>query len=296
MGLITVIPLNLQAIIISIFTALITTIISLSTKNWFQKKILNYKLENEHKYEQQKHLKSLLSKNKIQLLNIAEQLNHRLWNYGENHQKGWLNVDEDYELGNYFKSFVYRYVTFFAYIRKIENELIYIDSTFASKKDLEFVKFIRTFPQLFCDVKLFEGFDYDISISSDHFFRNNFERMVDTFIQDNNVISFSYYVENLDTCNQNILQICSFFDGLTPYEERYRWDLMQSFHLTLISFLNSYGYDFQYTSKDKLKILLEIPRKSRLLTNCKNILIRNKLDSNKEIKKIISKDLIGVGT
>lgn len=135
-----------------------------------RKRYILSKLESEHKYEQQKYLKNLLAKNKMQLLNIAAQLNHRLWNYSENHKENWLNVNRDYELGNYFKSFVFRFVTFFAYIQKIESELIFIDSTFASKKDLEFIKFLRTFPKLFCDVKLFDGFEYDKSKSTDHFF------------------------------------------------------------------------------------------------------------------------------
>lgn len=277
-----------QAAIIAAITALITTFLSFVTKSWIEKRIHINKLESEHKYEQQKYLKTLLAKNKMQLLNIAEQLNHRLWNYSENYSENWLNVDGDYKQGNYFKSFVYRYVTFFAYIRKIESELIFIDSTFASRKDLEFIKFLRTFPQIFCDVKLFHGFEYDISQPTDHFFRNYFEKMVDSFIRKDKIISYNDYVENIESNNVNISQICSFFDGMSPNEQRLRWDLIQTFHLTLIGFLNSYGYDFQYTSKDKLNHIIVTPRKSRLLVNYKKFMIRNKLDSNKEIKRILN--------
>ena len=76
---------TIQAGIISAIVALLTTILSLLTKGWIEKKIHVNKLETEHKYEQQKGLKNLLSKNKMQLLNISEQLNHRLWNYIENY-------------------------------------------------------------------------------------------------------------------------------------------------------------------------------------------------------------------
>ncbi|MBI5539349.1 MAG: hypothetical protein HY951_04770 [Bacteroidia bacterium] len=276
-----------QAAIIAAFTAIITTLLSFLTKSWIEKRIHLNKLENEHKYEQQKILKTLLAKNKMQLLNIAEQLNHRLWNFSENYKENWLNVNGKYDQGNYFKSFVYRFVTFFAYIRKIEGELIFIDSTFASKKDLEFIKFLRTFPQIFCDVKFFEGFKYDKSIARDHFFRNNFEKMVESFIRQDKVISYNDYNEELYLYNDSIAQICIFFDGMTPEEERYRWDLIQTFHLTLIGFLNSYGFDFQYTSTDKINHIIITPRKSKLLANYKNIMTRYKLDSNKEFKKIL---------
>lgn len=223
-----------QAALIAAGTALITTLLSFLTKSWIEKKVHVNKLESEHKYEQQKFLKTLLAKNKMQLLNIAEQLNHRLWNFTENYNENWLNVDQQYKLGNYFKSFVYRFVAFFAYIRRIECELIFIDSTFASKKDLEFIKFLRTFPQLFCDVKLFDGFDYDKSIATDHFFRNRFEQMVDSFIVNDKIMSYNDYVLNIDDCNLKIDQICIFFDGMTPNENRFRWDLIQTFHLTLV--------------------------------------------------------------
>jgi hypothetical protein len=276
-----------QIALIAAVTALITTLLSFLTKSWIEKNIFISKLESEHKYEQQKNLKVLLAKNKMQLLNIAEQFNHRLWNFSENYRENWLNVNHNYKQGNYFKSFVYRFIAFFAYIRRIEIELIFIDSTFASKKDLEFIKFLRTFPQLFSDVKLFEGFDYNKSIATDHFFRNNFEQMVDSFIKQNKVIGYNDYLENIDKNNQCISSICSFFDGLTPEEERFRWDLIQLFHITLIGFLNTYGYDFQYTSKTKILYIIETPRKSRLLRNYKTIMIRNKLVDNREIKKIL---------
>lgn len=287
MNLIKEMSPEIQVAIIAAGTAMITTLLSFITKSWIEKKVHVNKLESEHKYEQQKFLKSLLAKNKMQLLNIGEQLNHRLWNFTENYNENWLNVCYDYKLGNYFKSFVYRYVAFFAYIRKIECELIFIDSTFASKKDLEFIKFLRTFLQLFCDVKLFDGFDYNKSNPTDHFFRNRFEQMVDTFIVGEKIMSYNDYVLNIDSCNNDIYQICVFFDGMTPNEKRFRWDLIQTFHLTLVGFLNSYGYDFQYTSIDKINQIIETPRKSRLLQNYKKIMIRNKLDKNKEIDKIL---------
>ena len=172
-----------QAAIIAALTALLTTVLSFLTKSWIEKRIHLNKLESEYRYEQQKNLKALLSKNKMRLLNAGESLNHRLWNHIENHSENWLS-----SRGNYYYSFVYRFVSFFAYIRQIEKELIYIDSTFAGKKDLEFIKFLRTFPQLFSDTTLFNGENYDKNFATDHFFRNNFEQICESFIKNNEVI------------------------------------------------------------------------------------------------------------
>jgi len=273
-----------QAAIIAALTALLTTMLSFVTKGWIEKRIHLNKLESEYRYEQQKNLKAILSKNKMRLLNAGESLNHRLWNNIENHSENWLS-----SRGNYYYSFVYRFVSFFAYIRQIEKELIYIDSTFAGKKDLEFIKFLRTFPQLFSDTTLFDGENYDNNFATDHFFRNNFEQICESFIKNNEVISYSLFKENISIYEHENDTIFSFFDNITVSENRFRFDLLQTFHLTLIAFLNSYGYDFQETTIKQVGYIIENPRKSRLLKNYKQLLIRNKLSKNVWIKKFLKK-------
>jgi len=273
-----------QAAIIAALTALLTTMLSFVTKGWIEKRIHLNKLESEYRYEQQKNLKAILSKNKMRLLNAGESLNHRLWNNIENHSENWLS-----SRGNYYYSFVYRFVSFFAYIRQIEKELIYIDSTFAGKKDLEFIKFLRTFPQLFSDTTLFDGENYDNNFATDHFFRNNFEQICEAFIKNNEVISYSLFKENISIYEHENDTIFSFFDNITVSENRFRFDLLQTFHLTLIAFLNSYGYDFQETTMKQVGYIIENPRKSRLLKNYKQLLIRNKLSKNVWIKKFLKK-------
>jgi hypothetical protein len=274
---------QIQAAIIAAITAILTTILSFITKSWIEKKVLINKLESEYKYEQQKKLKALLAKNKMRLLNSAEALNHRLWNFMENHSEPWLN-----KRGNYYNSFVYRFITFFAYIRQIEKELIYIDSTFAGKADLEFIKFLRTFPQLFCDVKLFKGENYDKNVAADHFFRNNFENFCDSFICQNEIVTYLNFIDDIDKYGYENKKLFEYFDSISINESRYRFDLIKTFHLTIIAFLNTYGYDFQQTTLKQINEVLEIPRKSRLYKNYKDILVRNKLNKNKWIDKIIN--------
>ncbi len=113
--------------------------------------------------------------------------------------------------------------------------------------------------------------------------------MTASFIHMDDVISFDVYTEEIKRYNKDISQICSFFDSLSPIEDRFRWDLIQLLHLTLVAFLNSFGYDFQYTEKENIeKILNDSPRQSRLLANYKSVLVRNKLNKNEHIKSILS--------
>lgn len=124
---------------ISIFTTLITLLIALfapKLKEIFDRRFQLFKLQSEHEYEQRREVKKILSKNKIQLLNACEELNHRLWNfYGENYLKKWHQIsDIDVHEHYYFVSFIYRFIAVFVWVRKIEKEMVYLDTTFAFKK------------------------------------------------------------------------------------------------------------------------------------------------------------------
>jgi hypothetical protein len=43
-----------------------------------------------------------------------------------------------------------------------------------------------------------------------------------------------------------------------------RWDRLHLFHLTLLMFLNCYGYDFQQTNDPRIKELIKTPQDIRL--------------------------------
>lgn len=182
---------------------------------------------------------------------------------------------------------MYRFITFFSYIRQIENGLIYIDSTFAGKSDLEFIKFLRTFPQLFCDVKLFEGVQYDKSLAIGHFFRNSFENICDSFIHQNEIVTYSNFIEEIGKFEYENKKLFEYFDSISIDESRYRFDLLKHFHLIIIAFLNTYGYDFQRSTIRQINEVIVMPRKSHLYKNLGVILTRNKLAKNKWIKRMI---------
>jgi len=281
---------RLVAAVVAAVTSVITLILSFLFKSFWERHFYVFKLDTEYKYEQRKKLKDILAKNKMQLLNTCESLNHRLWNFATNYKYQWHNVKGNYESkGNYyFNSFVYRIICVFAWIKKIEDEMVYLDTTIALTKDLEFIKYIRLLPQIFFDVMLFKGFDYDENRQTDHFFRNNLETMAQSLITDmKEVCTFTQFEESLDKYMKSLYPLCLFLDGIFPEEPRLRWDRLQVFHLALIAFLNSFGYDFQITPNNKIMDILGKPRRSRLLRNFKELLQRNKLTEQKEFKNLL---------
>lgn len=265
------------------------------TKNYIDTKILRSKLDTEHKFNQRKQIKEVLAKYKVHLLTACENFNHRMWNFSKNHHEGWLHIDGDYlNKHYYFHSFVYRHLEIFAWTKKIQKEMIYLDTTIAGREDLEFVKFLNVFPRIFCDLTFLEGSNADGNKTDDHFFRNEFDLLADSLITSNGLKSFSEYQNELNTIGTNLNRLFSFFDSLSPTEDRKRWDRLHFFHLTVIMFLNNYGYDFQITNDTKLKEVLTIPKRSNFLNKFFNFLNEYHLTNNKQIKtlkKIATKKL-----
>jgi hypothetical protein len=278
------------AAIIAAATSIITLILSAIGKSLFERHFHIFKLEADHRYEQRKRIKKILSRNKIQLLNSCESLTHRLWNFAENYREHWHRLDGNYskaEHNYYFLSSLYRILSVFAWIRKIENEMIYLDTTISTKEDLNFIKYLKVLPQLFCDLLLFDGFEYDKNYDTDHFFKNNFEQMAACLLNENGVTDFSDFKKNFSEYRKKVDSMCNFIDDLSPDEERLRWDRLQAFHLVLMAFINSFGYDFQYTPKHKIDTLISTNRKTRLVNNLIVLLKRDKLYRQREIKRVI---------
>ena len=274
-------------VLISTITTIIVFFLTLLTKNFIDTRILRSKLDTEHKFDQRKKIKEVLAKHKVHLLTACEDFNHRMWNFSNKHQENWLHVNGDYlNKHYYFHSFVYRHLAVYAWVKKIQKEMIYLDTTIASKEDLEFVKFLNVFPRMFCDLTFLEGINADGNKTDDHFFRNEFDLLADNVITENGVKSFSTYMDDLPTIGNKLNRLFLFFDSLSPIEDRKRWDRLHFFHLTVLMFLNNYGYDFQVTNSEKLKLVLTNPKKTAYLTNYFNFLNEYHLSNNKKIKEL----------
>jgi hypothetical protein len=281
---------NIVAALIAAAVSVVTVLSGFLFKAWFERYFLIFKLESEHRYEQKKKIKEVLARYKTQLLDAGESLNHRLWNFSENYKENWHTASSTGELADqyYLASFVYRLLAFFAWVRKVESKMVHLDTTIASKDDLHFVKFLRVLAQTLCDVELFSGLKYDKSRASDHFFRNNFAHICECFWSNDEVLSFSDFKENKGSCCDEAAPMVRFVSGMNPDEERLRWDRLQALHYVLLMFMNTYGYDFQYTDETKMrKLLSRQPRPNKVVRNLNVLLSRMHLHHQKEVRKIL---------
>lgn len=276
-----------QVAFISICVSVITFLISNWLKTHFENKLLQRNLETEHKFNQQKKIKEKISKYKVHLLSACEDVNNRFWNLSKNHYKNWIKINGDYgKEGYYFHSTVYKILSLYAWIGKIKKEMIYLDTTIASTEDLEFIKFLRFFPNIMCDLTFIVGKDVDGELAIDHFFRANFELFPDFISDKDGPKSYNDYKLNIVKLQKELHDIYIYVDGVSPNENRMRWDRLHLLNLTTIIFLNNYGYDFQQTDDRKLEEILTKPKFSKYTENFFNFLKEYKLDNNKEVKRL----------
>ena len=274
-----------------VIAAVISAIVSISifivaslVKIFWEKYFHNFKLRADHKYEQRKRIKEAISKHKVSLLNSAESLNHRLWNFSDNCKEGWHIYDDESDLNNmyYLQSFCYRFLSFFAWSRKIDLEMVYLDSTISDPEDLEFLKYLKLFPQMFCDTAMFDGKDYNNRYAKDHIFKDDFLQMVDAMITENGIITFSEFKSKKD--QKEFENIIDYIGSISKDSTCLKWHVINAFHFVLMAFLTKFGYDFQQTSKSKLSKLANKTPKNEVIQNIEEILRRNHLDKAKEIK------------
>ncbi len=252
----------------------------------WDKHFYEYKLKVEHEYEQRKKIKEAISKYKVPLLDSAEVLNHRLWNFSKNCDKGWHVLSRGKTVSDmyYLQSFCYRLLSFLAWCKKFERELIFLDSTLSDEDDLYFVKYVRTMQNIFSDASIFNGTNYNPAYAVDHFFKDELSGMVDFMINDNGVISFSEF----KACNSDDYEVISnYLSSIIVSRNCNKWYLLNNFHFVLMAFLSRYGYDFQKTERSKLILLKESQPQNILSGNLKAMIEQGRLNQCKEMNKII---------
>ena len=277
---------------ISALTSILIFIVGWLIKPAWEMHFHSFKLQSDYQYEQRKKQKEVLSKYKVQLLNSCEDLNFRLHNFDTNYQKQFHCVDGDYlSQGYYFRSFIYRFISVYAWISIINKNMMFLDTTIATNEDLNFLKFLRLFRRLATDVGLFGTLKYDDSKQTDHFFINILDTMADAMIiQDKEiprVYQYSEFNNNYSILMPTFRPICSFVDGISPEEERPRWDRLKVIHIAITAFLNSYGYAFQKTNKTQLRALINNPRTIRFKQPFSQMIEISGLSRQKELRKII---------
>ena len=259
----------LIAALASLTTSLLTVFHSLfgaPLKYWLEKKALRNRLAMEYEYEQRKSLRTLIGRYQGRMIEAAEVLNHRMWNFYQNESKGWLDEHGRYdEAGYYFKSWAYRFLNFLAVARLFEKEATFVDSRVAEKTDLDFVKYIKAFFWATCDVALFSGINYGDFHQKDHLFRDVLRRISDACCEDGHFIDQEGVHEVLKT--RDYQSIYKFLDGLKKGEGRLRWDRLLVLDLLVMAFLNSFGYEIQRSAPEDFSKVVENVEHEQVLCN-----------------------------
>lgn len=226
------------------------------TKVIYERYTLNFKLRKEFEFEQKKKLKEEIAQNKMRLLNSAEELNHRLWNFSQNVGENWhqvsrndWNTNEQY----YLKSFVYRFLKFLYWNIRTERDTVSIDTTIAEKQDILFLKYIKTFKDIFTDVDLLKELNYNKAHNTNHFFKNDIDDYCILVTQGGEVLSFENFKKVLDREYQTLEKVINYFSMVQNSDDDKSLNVLRVCHLLIIQFLNTFGHDYQKTDDDKIK-------------------------------------------
>ena len=276
---------NVIAGIVSAITALIVLFITLFTKNYIERNLLTSKLNIEYKFSQRKQIKEILGLNKVQLNNVCNELKKRIGNHYRNNEKGWLKRNTSTYDDEYFSSFIYRFISVFAWIEIIERELFFLDSTVSVKSDLEFIKFLKIFQRVMCSDYLPKHNSEGKEIN-DHFNRDDLKELAIIFITQKTVITYSQFKLKLKKDKNQFIKVCNFFDNINPIENRVRWDRLYYLQLCISAYLNQFGYDFQFSPPNKIKFYFTKPRYSKNYNDFLILCSDYKLSKNKGIKMI----------
>lgn len=279
---------KIQSAMIAAAVAILTLLLRALTKPIWERSFHKFKLDSDYKYDQRKKVREAISKYKVPLLNSAESLNHRLWNFSKNASEAWhIRKDEENISDKYYLlSFCYRFLLFFSLCRKVDLELVYLDSTVSTKKDLELLKYLKLFPQIFTDTEIFKGAGYNRSVATDHFFSDEFRELVSAMSDDDKVLSYSEFKKKVE--EDKFAHLISYFSGVSLNHSCLRWQVLNSFHFILMAFLNDYGYDFQKTSKQKLVSLAKSLPPNMLIKNACKFIGRACLNNNIEVRRAMS--------
>lgn len=218
---------------------------------------LSYKLKKEFNFEQKKKLKEEIAKNKTHLLNSVEELNHRLWNFSQNVDKMWHCVPEDEWFKKddqyYINSFVYRFLCFIHWTIKTERDTITVDTTIADANDILFLKYVKTFKNIFTDTDLLKNLDYNNEHNTNHFYKNDLIGYSKLVTKDENVMDFDLFVKALEESYSPLKKVIEYFSKIKNLDSDKNLNILRCFHLITIAFLNKFGHDYQRTDNEKIK-------------------------------------------
>lgn len=260
---------GVQAAIISAAVSIFLYILG-ALFNWFREKyMLSYKLKKEYTFNQKMHIKESLAKSKTPLIKAAEDLNYRLWDFSVNIDKGWhykyyKNIKERYHC-YYLKSFVYRLLSFFYWIDKAENDIYDFDFSLADKSDQVYVKYVKTMENFFCEKLLIKRLIADNpEDSSHHFYKNALSHYISYMENNGRLLTFDQFTSKVENDFSPIEFVFYYISEIQNKKDDPKYNIIMSFHLFLMLFLNKYGLDYQQTDRKKFQDIVEKNYKDKI--------------------------------
>lgn len=272
-----------------LWAGVVSAMVSTAVSYFFKRRETRYSAEVAYQYEQRKKLRELIGRYHGRLLNAANSMNYRLWNLYANHQEGWLAVNGKYSnpKSYYFRTSVYRFLNVCNLVRQLESEAVLLDARIAKKEDFVFLNYAAALHWVMTDVALAEGLPYDKFHQTDHFYSDSYREYCDACTQEGAFVSLRQFSDVLRDNSKILTPVLKYFDDLRPDESRLRWDRLVAFHLLLLAFINSFGYERQYTDQEKFTAVAKQIRNARILDNLITWLPRHELGRDGEARKII---------
>jgi len=241
----------LQSTIISAVTSVAICFIPYIFNFFREKYMLGYKLRKEYTFKQRMGIKEKIASSKTPLIRSAEELNSRLWNLSKNIDNRWHNCNEldikQHGKCYYIKSFVYRFLCFLYWIDRAEDDIYNFDFSVAAKEEKEYLKYIKILKHFFCESELLRDLGYDYSKDEAHFYKDNIKIYVNYIKNGDSVISYRAFIKKIETDYAEIQTVVGFIRKTISDESNYQYNIIKSFHLFLMLFLNKYGLDYHYT-------------------------------------------------
>ncbi|HEV2357696.1 MAG TPA: hypothetical protein VGZ23_08830 [bacterium] len=89
---------------------------------------------------------------------------------------------------------------------------------------------------------------YDDTYAHDHIFKDTLRTARDQCWSDGGFVSLEGFMK-FNGKIRSLKQVFELFDGLSYGVERLRWDRLVAFHLVLMAFINTFGYDMQRSNQ-----------------------------------------------
>lgn len=240
---------------VAFVVALLTTIATSPIKYAFDNRLQRSKAKTDYEYRQRTELRTKIGGYHGRLLEAATSLNYRIGQIYKKRDKHWLDVKGDYTKRwprhHFFNSTVYRFMAFVGLANSFEREAIYIDSRIADDTDRLFLYYIKALRWTLTDTALFDGLGYDDSRPTDHFYTDHLRRMCGSvWKEDGKGLIDLRALEDVLAGDHELDEVLKFFDGLDPDDQaRLRWDRVVAFHLVLMAFIETFGYEVHQTEQ-----------------------------------------------